>query len=127
MAAYRARDPKNDSDDSGEDTSDETVNARHEETLRRMRDRIALIAQLKKECKELGAAAGGSGSHGRPHSPRASGGGTKRRGHSGARKGNIDNLRRARAAMASGAMVAGVGNASMDVDGDVEEDGGENE
>ena len=52
MAAYRARDPKNDSDDSGEDTSDETVNARHEETLRRMRDRIALIAQLKKEYRD---------------------------------------------------------------------------
>ena len=128
VAAYEARDPKDDSD-SEEDTSEAAASARHEAVLSKMRERAALIAQLKRECKELGAGGGhsgaaGGGSFGRSGatSPRGGVGGHKRRNNPQARKGNIDNLRRAKMQGGGSAIAAAEGDAdvSMDVSGNAD-------
>lgn len=73
-----------------EELSDAAFAARHEDVLKKMRERSALIAQLKRECKEMNAGGVGGGSS--STSPRASYNGNRRRGHM--RRGNVDNLRR---------------------------------
>jgi hypothetical protein len=92
VAAYKASDDDSDSDD---DMSEKAVAARHETMLGKMRARLALIQQLKKEVKEMGASGGGFGPGGnRTGSTSPRGAPNNRRRGGGGRRGNVDNLRR---------------------------------
>jgi hypothetical protein len=85
--------------------SEKAVAERHETMLGKMRARLALIQQLKKEVKEMGASGGGFGPGGNrtgSTSPRGAPS-NRRRGVGGGRRGNLDNLRR-RNSLSSGSL-----------------------